>query len=217
MSLDKTKNIILKKIDHEFVLPLAVIDSSIQMERLDGHDSEFLDVVSSAKTALHIAYKNIKYLLSQKSDEKTVFELTDFIKQKAKKLTPDARAYGVLFEVSCDDTKSEILIDESELDILVENIFTICAKYSEQNNIVKASICQNNDNTISLAVKTRGKKAEAMAESFLKFRHNIEENDGIGLGIYVCRLICENNSATLDITKGSDEITVTVSFLGYKK
>ena len=103
MSLDKTKNIILKKIDHEFVLPLAVIDSSIQMERLDGHDSEFLDVISSAKTALHIAYKNIKYLLSQKSDEKTVFELTDFIKQKAKKLTPDARAYGVLFEVSCDD------------------------------------------------------------------------------------------------------------------
>ena len=79
MSLDKTKNIILKKIDHEFVLPLAVIDSSIQMERLDGHDSEFLDVISSAKTALHTAYKNIKYLLSQKSDEKTVFELTDFI------------------------------------------------------------------------------------------------------------------------------------------
>ena len=217
MSLDKTKNIILKKIDHEFVLPLAVIDSSIQMERLDGHDSEFLDVISSAKTALHIAYKNIKYLLSQKSDEKTVFELTDFIKQKAKKLTPDARAYGVLFEVSCDDTKSEILIDESELDILVENIFTICAKYSEQNNIVKASICQNNDNTISLAVKTRGKKAEAMAESFLNFKNDLNKDEGIGLGIFVCRLICDENKYPLEITQEGDETTIEVCFLGDKK
>lgn len=55
-----------KKIDHEFVLPLSIIDTSVQMEKLDSKESEFLDVISCAKMALY-SYKNIKYLLSESS------------------------------------------------------------------------------------------------------------------------------------------------------
>lgn len=217
MTLTDTNKIILKKIDHEFVLPLSIIDTSLQMERLDGKESEFLDVVSCAKTALHIAYKNIKYLISAKTDEKTTVILNDFIARKVKKLTPDIKAYGVSFSFTDNNIKYEIYIDESKLDILVENIFSVCAKYSDQNNIIKASICQNNDNTISLTVRTKGKKAEAMAESFLNFKNDLNKDEGIGLGIFVCRLICDENKYPLEITQEGDETTIEVCFLGDKK
>ena len=216
MTLAETKEIILKKIDHEFVLPLSIIDTSVQMEKLDSKESEFLDVISCAKTALLIAYKNIKYLLSEKADEKTAVILNDFIAYKIKKLTPDVKAYGVSFSFIDNNIKYEIYIAESELDVLIENIFSVCAKYSDQNNVIKASICQNNDNTISLTVKTKGKKAEAMAESFLNFKNDINKDDGIGLGIFVCRLICDTNKYPFGVTQVGDETVVEVCLCGDK-
>ena len=216
MTLAQTKEIILKKIDHEFVLPLSIIDTSVQMEKLDSKESEFLDVISCAKMALLIAYKNIKYLLSESSDEKTAINLNDFITRKIKKLTPDVKAYGVSFSFADNNIEYKIYIDESKLDILIDNILSICAKYSNQNNIIKASICQNSNHTISLTIKTKGKKAEAMAESFLNFKDDINKDDGIGLGIFVCRLICNESDALINIMQQEDETVVEICFLGDK-
>ncbi len=211
MSLD----FLLKMAAHEFIIPLSVIDTSLQMQRMDYGDSEYLASVSSASATLQGVYKDMAYFLG--SHTKTLAPKTlaigEFVKGRTAYLGVLAAAYQSFFEIDGIDEDATVFFNESELERVIDNLLSNAAKHSIADAPIKVRVGVE-DKSVYFEVENRCRRIENLARIFEEFYKGSSEASGLGLGLYITLKICEANGAKISVKNEDDSVFFRVWFRG---
>lgn len=107
-----------------------------------------------------------------------------------------------------------VWIDKSILFNIAENLIANAARYAKEKVYIIFSI---EDEKAVLSVQDDGAGFPQIilrkgAEPFLWGEESSEKNAHFGMGLYVCRLLCEKHGGSLKLENTSDGALVTVSF-----
>lgn len=197
--LTNSLDFLLKTAAHEFGIPLAVIDTSLQMQQMEFGESEYINAISSASATLQGVYKDMAYFLGSSSKKTTKPErirLSDFVTNRVSYMSVLATAYGNGFEIDIEDDGATVYINESELERVVDNILSNAVKHSEKDGKVTVKVSAVNDK-VMLEVKNKSRRIDNMARVFEEFYRDSRYSDGLGLGLYIARSICKKNGAEI--------------------
>ena len=197
--LTTSLDFLLKTAAHEFGIPLAVIDTSVQMQQMEFGESEYINAISSASATLQGVYKDMAYFLgssSKKTTKPQQIKLADFVKNRVSYMRVLATAYGNGFEMDSDDDAATVYINESELERVVDNILSNAVKHSEKGGKVAVRVCAMNEG-VMLEVKNKSRRIDNMTRLFEEFYRDSRYSDGLGLGLYIARSICKKNGAEI--------------------
>jgi signal transduction histidine kinase len=113
--------------------------------------------------------------------------------------------------VEADDTSSLVVFADASLERVVANLLTNALKYSADDAPVVARLARKGD-TVELAVIDRGigiapESAKMLFDRYYRTRPGKERARGLGLGLYIARLIVEAHGGGIDVvsevSKGS--------------
>jgi two-component system sensor histidine kinase/response regulator len=208
---------LLKLSAHEFGVPLSVIDTSIQMQRMEYEDSEYIRAISSASTTLHGVYKNMAYFLTSESKilQPQAVKIGELVKNRVNYLKVLAAAYDNSFEIVEVDENLNVYISELELERVVDNILSNAAKHSIKGSAIKVVVAQK-DEEVFFEVENKSRRIENAARMFEEFYKDKNAANGMGLGLHLVLRICEKNGAKITSRCEDQSVFFRVSFKGYK-
>lgn len=211
--LTNSLDFLLKMVAHEFIIPLSVIDTSLQMQKMDHGESEYVDSIGSASTTLQGVYKNMAYFLGSKKhdQQKKMIPLGDFAKSRAEYLEVLATAYKCSFELEEIDDEIAIFWRESELERVVDNLLSNAAKHSIGDTTIKIKVSQV-DGQPCFEAKNRCRHIENSVKLFEEFYKGSKESSGLGLGLHITLKICEYNGAAIGVHHEGDAVSFRVCF-----
>jgi two-component system, sensor histidine kinase and response regulator len=212
--LTKSLDFLLKMAAHEFIIPLSIIDTSLQMQKMDHGETMYTANISSASTTLQGVYKNIAYFLSSytKQLEPKLLNLSEFVKNRVEYLKVLADAYNNSFEIEIGDDVS-IVFNESELERVVDNILSNATKHSVDASLIKVRVSKD-ESGVFFEVENRCRRIENMSRLFEEFYKGSDDVKGLGLGLYLVLRICETNGAKIVARNEGDSVFFRVSFDG---
>lgn len=212
--LTKSLDFLLKMAAHEFIIPLSIIDTSLQMQKMDHGETMYTANISSASTTLQGVYKNIAYFLSSytKQLEPKLLNLSEFVKNRVEYLKVLADAYNNSFEIEIGDDVS-IVFNESELERVVDNILSNATKHSVDASLIKVRVSKD-ESGVFFEVENRCRRIENMSRLFEEFYKGSDDVKGLGLGLYLVLRICETNGAKIVAKNEGDSVFFRVSFDG---
>ncbi len=211
--LTNSLDFLLKMAAHEFIIPLSVIDTSLQMQRMDYGESEYVDSIASASTTLQGVYKNMAYFLGsrrQDSDKKMI-PLGEFVKSRAEYLKVLAAAYKCSFEPESIDGEVTVFWAESELERVVDNLLSNAAKHSVGNTSIKIRVSKQ-EGQPCFEAENRCRRIENSVKLFEEFYKGSKESSGLGLGLHITLKICEYNGAKISVKNENDSVSFKVCF-----
>lgn len=209
----KSLDFLLKMAAHEFIIPLSVIDTSLQIQKMEYENTRYLDSIASASTTLQGVYKNMAYFLSShKSDSAPKqINLSEFIKARALYLKVLASAYDCSFNLEDMDDGLTIFWVESELERVVDNLLSNSAKHSFGDSEVKLRVYKS-DKKVYFETENRCRRIENTVKLFEEFYKGSKEGEGLGLGLYIALKICENNKASIRVESVDESIFFKICF-----
>ncbi len=211
MSLD----FLLKMAAHEFIIPLSVIDTSLQMQKMDYGDTEYTSSIASASTTLQGVYKDMAYFLGshkKELEQKTIL-LGEFVKNRVEYLRVLASAYQSSFEIDAIDESATIFFNESELERVIDNLLSNAAKHSVSDTVIKVRVGSENG-VVYFEVENKSRRIENLAKIFEEFYKGSSNSGGLGLGLFIAFKICETNGAKISVKNEGDSVFFRVGFRG---
>ncbi len=205
---------LLKMAAHEYGVPLAVINTSLQMQAMEHGDTEYLRAISSASATLQGVYKDMAYFLSYESKklEPTHINLGEFVASRANYLKVLATAYDTGFYIEESDEDGLIFMNESELERVVDNILSNAVKHSIKGSLVKIRIRTEEGKKLIMEVENDSKQIQDMSKLFEAFYRGETRANGLGLGLYLALRICEQNGADLNARSEGEKVFFNVAF-----
>ncbi len=210
-SLEQRK-LLNASVAHDLRTPVTVLkgyldylEKSISQDKLT--DDELLDTVLSmqgAATRLEQyaeCVRNIEKIenIEIKIQPENVKFLIKEIKSNIWQL---AGGKEVLF--SCDIAFDEVRIDKGVLFRILENLLQNALRYAEKQ--INISITRN-DKFLILTVKDDGKgfPEEDLRKAATMFYSRDRENEHFGIGLGICRILCEKHGGMLSVTNNREK------------
>jgi two-component system, sensor histidine kinase and response regulator len=209
----RSLDFLLKMAAHEYRVPLAVINTSLQMQKMEYGDSEYLRAISSASATLQGVYKDISCFLTfgSKSLEFANINLGEFVASRVNYLRVLASAYDNDFVLETVDKECFVHMSETELERVVDNILSNAAKHAVQGSIVKIRIKATGDN-VEMEVENDSKQIHDVKKLFEAFYRGDTRANGLGLGLYVALRICEQNDIKLTACSQKEQVFFNMFF-----
>ena len=187
--LKSLKNL-LRKSYHELYNPLAVINTSLEMQTLKNGTNRYTDAITVASRTLQTVYDDLYYSISTQKEKADLIDidLVEFIEnrieyfyyfKKSKNLTIDFR--------KCDDA----IVKMKELDLLriVDNTLSNAIKYAYKDTKVIISVSKDRESII-FSSNNRGSTIENPQQIFKQGYREGFENVGMGIGLEIVASIC---------------------------
>ena len=187
--LKSLKNL-LRKSYHELYNPLAVINTSLEMQTLKNGTNRYTDAITVASRTLQTVYDDLYYSISTQKEKADLIDidLVEFIEnrieyfyyfKKSKNLTIDFR--------KCDDA----IVKMKELDLLriVDNTLSNAIKYAYKDTKVIISVSKDRESII-FSSNNRGSTIENPQQIFKQRYREGFENVGMGIGLEIVASIC---------------------------
>lgn len=209
-----SRDFLLRMAAHEYGVPLAVIGTSIQMQKMEYGDTEYLRAISSASSTLQSVYKDMSYFLTSesKSFEPVFINLGEFVASRVGYLKTLAMAYDNSFLIEDTDEEGLIYMNEYELERVIDNILSNAVKHSVKDGVIKVRIKASGEDRLVLEVENESRQIQDMKKLFEAFYRGDTRTNGLGLGLYLALRICEQNNADLTASSEDKKVFFNVAF-----
>ena len=203
--LFKSLKELLRKSYHELYNPLAVINTSLEMQNLKYGTTNYTDSITVASRTLQVVYDDLYYSLStnQEYEKDTLINLSDFVKKRidyfhyfkaSKKITIEFNSL----------LSSWIKMKEVDLQRIVDNTISNAIKYAFPESVVKIDILENHESII-LQSKNIGSVIKNPQQIFNKgYRENFEQV-GMGIGLEIVASICHSYGIKVEVTSEDEK------------
>jgi len=201
--IEEMKDNLLRDVSHELRTPLTKAQVSLEMvlERLARSP---VDGASAAKYG-RMALQNVQRLtttvggiLDLSRMEAGVggfarerIDLSDLIGAAARETEPTCSDKGLILVVQGDGDLPPVRGDREKLGRVVRNLIENACKYSSKGQIVVAAGRQRDEIVISVSDEGYGILPENLERVFDRFFREDPENDGVGVGLPMCRTIIQ--------------------------
>lgn len=191
-------------IAHEIRNPLGAISHAAQLldesTHLDKSDHHLLDMIKKHAVRMNGIIENILTLSRQTAPHPDAFDLNKWLQQFVKDY------HGIYDDtvIHIDTTEPEVWIrmDTSQLTQVLINLCDNGLRYSKMHTgnatlLLKAGVLKENDRPyLDVIDEGLGVPEEHQQHLFEPFYTT--ESRGTGLGLYICKGLCELNQASLD-------------------
>jgi len=205
--LVKALKSLLRKSYHELYNPLAVINTSLEMQTIKYGSTKYTDSITIASRGLQIIYDDLYYSLALKTHQEDIIsiDLVEFVKSRITYFyyLSTSKKINIVLNAS---QKSEIQIRESDIQRIVDNTISNAIKYADSNSTITIDIINNDDNVIFKS-KNIGSTISNPEKIFQTcYRENFEQI-GMGVGLEIVSSICNMYDIETEVIS-KDSITI---------
>jgi two-component system sensor histidine kinase PilS (NtrC family) len=211
-------------IAHEIRNPLGAISHASQLlaesELLDAADRKMTDIILRHARRMNGIIENVLQLSRRKQPEAQLLDLYPWIQEFITTYTAEG---GIQAHINIESAAEEIQarFDPSQLEQVLANLFDNGLRYSKEGAGMSALKLRIGVNEISkrayVDIIDFGKGIDEKNLQHIFEPFFTTNRTGTGLGLYLCRELCEANQAQLDYIKSKHESCFRITFAHYKK
>ena len=194
-------------IAHEIRNPLGAISHSAQLlaesPQLNRHDQRLLTIINNQSKRVNDLISNVLSLSRRDAGQRERLNLQEFLDRFADEFCGALQIPRVAVHAKVEPHDSEVLFDPSQLSQVLWNLCTNARVHGGHDQpgsppIVLRGGAGQVARVVSLDVLDAGpgispEREQDLFEPFVSGR-----SGGSGLGLYISRMLCENNGATLE-------------------
>ncbi|MEA1956281.1 MAG: hybrid sensor histidine kinase/response regulator [Campylobacterota bacterium] len=183
---------LLRKSYHELYNPLAIINTSLELQNMKYGNTKYMDSITVASKGLQIVYDDLYYSLSSKTQQENIItiELTKYIQDRINYFHNLAKSKNITINFH-NFQKSNIQIREIDLQRIIDNTLSNAIKYAKPTSTVTIEVIDTKNFTI-LTSHNIGSTIKNPKKIFDKgYRENFEQI-GMGIGLEIVSFICKN-------------------------
>lgn len=192
-------------IAHEIRNPLGAISHAAQLlsesQELDSADQRLVGIINDHSKRMNEIIQNILQLSRKEQPKQDIISLKPWLERFVDEFgrVQNMPANGVSLAIDPDDAK--VMIDHNHLHQVLWNLCTNAAKYGTSEgkapSIDLRGGASRDTGSPYLDVIDHGPGIDAEAQAQLFEPFFTTSASGTGLGLYICRQLCENNGADL--------------------
>jgi len=181
---------LLRKSYHELYNPLAILNTSLEMQNLKYGPSRYMDSIAVASKTLQLVYDDLYYSLSiKKQKENFIFiDLVKFVKDRIKFFSFLANTKNIIIEFS---SQAGNFVQMRTVDLLrvIDNTLSNAIKYAKMGTTIVLEII-NNTNSMLFICKNSGSVIKDTKKIFDSGYREDSTQIGMGIGLEIVASIC---------------------------
>ena len=176
-----------------------LLDNLTRIEAYTGRIEQYVETMSSVQR------------LEQVQPEKTTIDIGCLSSDLNSALSFAAEESGkqLVFH-GCDDTGT-VTMDKGMLFQVAENLTTNALRFARQTVSITLSV-DDDGLTLEVADDGGGFPAELLKNGIQPFQKHTEEADHFGMGLYICKMLCEKHGGSLLLENHKNGAKVTAIF-----
>ena len=181
---------LLRKSYHELYNPLAVINTSLEMQNLKYGPSRYMDSIAVASKTLQLVYDDLYYSLNtKKKKENLVFiDLVQFVKNRVKFFAFLAKTKNITVDFSR-DVGNFVQMHTVDLLRVIDNTLSNAIKYAKMGTTISLKII-NNEESMLFICKNSGSIIKDTKKIFDSGYREDSTQIGMGIGLEIVASIC---------------------------
>jgi DNA-binding response OmpR family regulator/anti-sigma regulatory factor (Ser/Thr protein kinase) len=204
---------LIRKTFHEIYTPLSIIDTAVEMQRLEYGDTEYLDSISAASKSLHVIHEDVYYAMKREvmEYEPQWIDLEQFIEDRIRYFQVLASTKKMRFVKKFEAKGAKVFINEAELQRIVDNIFSNAIKYGKEGSDILVETFRN-EKGVCFSVTDYGKVIKNRKKIFEKLYRESEEENGLGIGLDIVRVIVKKYGIDVQVESENEQTSFTFCF-----
>ena len=205
--LVKSLKRLLRKSYHELYNPLAIINTSLEMQNIKNGSNKYTDAITVASRTLQIVYDDLYYSLSSRHEHTSMFSinLSEFVKKRIDYFYYLIKSKNITIDFS-GMQNSIIQMRESDLQRIVDNTISNAIKYAKIGSIVVIKVVDNGEEIIFIS-QNSGSEIKNPQNIFKeKYREDFEQI-GMGIGLEIVSSICSLYSIKPEVVSNNGDTT----------
>lgn len=207
----------LKKAVHEINTPLSIIQTNIDLLRMQNSDNIHIRNIESGSKIINTIYEDLSYMIKKNRVvyTKTDINFSEYLMSRMEFFN-DIAISNQLFFVT--NIQSDIVIEfnETELQRIIDNNISNAIKYSFKESPIYIKLLQDAQ-YVEFQIKTHSKTIYDINKIFNnQFYRENQVKGGFGLGLKIVKDICDDNSVIIDLESHDDETKFTYRFKTYE-
>ncbi len=210
----KVQKEFLKKAVHEINTPLSIIQTNIDLLRMQNYQNIHLKNIESGSKIINTIYEDLSYMIQKNHIEykKTYLDFSAYLKNRIEFFNDIAISNKLLFITNIEDNIT-INFNETELQRVIDNNISNALKYTFKDSVIFIKLLKQN-NIALFEIKSNSNKIADTNKIFNDqfYRENCVKG-GFGLGLKIVKEICNQNEVTINVNSTSKE---TIFQYGFK-
>jgi signal transduction histidine kinase len=194
----------LKKAVHEINTPLSIIQTNIDLLRMQNMDNMHIRNIESGSKIINTIYEDLSYMIKRNRIvyQKQQLDFSTYLKSRIEFFNDIALSNGLFFVTNIQNGIN-IYFNETELQRVIDNNISNAIKYSFKESPIFIKLLSNHKE-IEFQIKTHSKTINDSRENKAK--------GGFGLGLKIVKEICDENCVIIDLQSNEDETKFTYRF-----
>lgn len=202
---------LLRRSYHELYNPLAIINTSLEMQNIKYGNSRYMDAIAVASKTLQLVYDDLYYSLSTTRQEEAVvkIELLRFVQERINFFASLANTKNIAIDFSGDKGN---FIQMRQVDLLrvIDNTLSNAIKYAKMGTIILIRVI-NHEFSMEFTTQNSGSDIKNPNRVFEDgYRENVEQI-GMGIGLEIVASICRSYKIEPKVTSKN-----SVTIFSYK-
>jgi len=192
----------LKNAIHEIHTPLAVIIANIDLLRMDGIDSEYLNAIEAGSRIIQNSYEDMTYLMKRDrfSEQSSLLNMAEFIHERVRYFTCIAEVNELKLSLRVGQPNlPSIHFNELKLSRLIDNTLSNAIKYSYRPGDINVTVGIRKG-YLFFEVHNHGPLIQDKKKIFHRFYRESDHKGGYGLGLSIVAQICEEENIDIEIS-----------------
>lgn len=207
----------LKKAVHEINTPLSIIQTNIDLLRMQNYDNLHLKNIESGSKIINTIYEDLSYMIKKNRVHytKEPLNFTNYLKSRIEFFNDIALSNGLFFVTNFENDVI-LYFNETELQRIIDNNISNAIKYSFKESPIYIKLLTF-DNAIEFQIKTHSKTIYDVNKIFQnQFYRENKAKGGFGLGLKIVKEICDENSVIINLESNNDETKFIYRFNKYE-
>lgn len=206
----KSQKRFLRYAVHETNTPLAVIMANIELFELEHGKNKLISNIEAATKNMYGIYDDLSYLAKKNklvySQQKIT--LVDFIQSRIEFFDIVARQLQLSFAFQNNCAESEIYINETKLQRIIDNNISNALKYTKEHEVILISLDSMND-TCVFNISSNSTIIRDPERIFNAYYRENTLKDGLGLGLRLVKNICDEENIKIVLESTEDKTSFT--------
>ena len=190
---------LLRKSYHELYNPLAIINTSIEMQNLTSGANKYTDSITIASRTLQVVYDDLYYSLASQNQQqdKITIDLSEFVQKRIDYFHYFKKSKNILIDFQKEkDCKVEM--QESDLLRIIDNTLSNAIKYAQVDSTITIFVTQTEDFTIFKSINI-GIEIKDTKKIFQRGHREDYQNIGMGIGLEIVAFICHQYNILINV------------------